>query len=91
MRVTLPSIILRTSQETSALFYRVQKVMFLGCDWWISIHSDCFCFMMTVTIMTDDSIKLNCMLGFELQSSHVIERRYNENLSQGMTVKSNLI
>ena len=32
---------------------------------------------MTVMIMIDSSIKTNRMLGFELQSLHVIERRYN--------------
>ena len=75
MRVTLPSIIPRTSQEISELFHRVQKVMFLSCDWWISIHSACFCFKMSVTIMIDGSRKPNRMLGF--QSSHVIERPIN--------------
>ena len=77
MCVTLPSITPRSSQETSALFHRVQKVMFLSCDWWISIHSVCFCFKMTVRIMIDGSIKPNRMSGFELQSSHVIERPIN--------------
>ena len=77
MRVTLPSIIPWTSKETRALFPIVQKFMFLSCDWWISIHSVCFCFKMTVTIMIDGSIKSNRMLGFELLSSHFIERRSN--------------
>ena len=31
---------------------------------------------MTTTIIIDGSIKSSCMLGFELQSLHVIERRY---------------
>ena len=76
MRVTLPSVIPQTSQETSTLFHRVQKAMFLSCDWWISIHSVSFCFKMTVKIMIDSSINPNPMLGFELYSSHVIEKRY---------------
>ena len=52
-------------------------VMFVSCDWWISIHSVSFCFKMTITILIDGSIKPNRMLGFELQSLHVIERHYN--------------
>ena len=85
MHSMLPSIIPWTSKETSALFHRVQKVMFLSCDWWILIHSACFCFEMTITIMIDSSIKINGkpnrMLGFKLQSLDVIERRYNLTLS----------
>ena len=77
MHVTLPSIIPRTSQETSVLLNRVQKVMFLSCDWWILLHSVCFCFKMTVMIMIDGSLKPNRILGFELQSWHSIERRSN--------------
>ena len=91
MHVTLQSIIPQTSQETDVLFHRVQKVVFLSCDWWISTHSACFCFKMTVTIMIDDSIKPNRMLGFELQRSHVIERRYNNLiLILGFKIKSQI-
>ena len=32
MRVSLPSIMSQTSQETSAIFWKVQKVTFLSCD-----------------------------------------------------------
>ena len=39
-----------------------------------SIHSACFCFKITVTIIIDGSIKPNRMLGFDHQSLHVIER-----------------
>ena len=44
------------SEETSVLLHRVPKVMFLSCDWWISIHFVCFCFKMTISIMIDGSI-----------------------------------
>ena len=76
--LTLPSIMLRTSQETSVIFQRGQQVMLLVRDWWISIHLQhfaCFCFWMTVTM--NGSVKRNRNFGFELQSSHVIEKRYN--------------
>ena len=36
--LTLPSIMSRTSQETSAIFQRGQQVTLLVCDWRISIH-----------------------------------------------------
>ena len=80
MRVRLPSIILQTSQETSTLFHRVQKVMFLSCDWWISIHSVCFCVKMSVTMMIDGSIKRNRKFCVELQSLNVIDKRYKLHL-----------
>ena len=51
--------------------------MLLVCDWRISIHFACFCFWMTVTIMIDGSVKRNRKFGFKLQSSHVIEKRFN--------------
>ena len=67
----------RTSHETGAIFQRGQQVTLLVHDWQISIHFACFCFWMTVTIMIDGSVKRNRKSGFKLQSSHVIEKRYN--------------
>ena len=66
----------QTSQETSAIFQRCQKVTLLVGDWRISIHVPCFCLWMSVTIMIDGSVKRNHKYGFVLQSSHVIEKRY---------------
>ena len=66
------------SQETSAIFQRSQRVTLLVRDWRISIHFAYFCFWMTVKIMIDGSVKRNRKFGFKLQSSHVIEKRYND-------------
>ena len=74
---TLPSLMSRTSQEASPIFQKGGQVTLLVCDWRISIHFACFCFWMTVTTMIDGSVKRNRKFGFELQSSHVIEKRYN--------------
>ena len=82
MHDMLLSIIPWTSQETS---HRFQMLMFLSCDWWVLIHSACFCFKMTVT-MIDGSIKPNRMLGFELQSLHVIERCSTKCSPNGVTL-----
>ena len=54
-----------------------EKVMFPCRDWRISIQFTCFCFKMSFTIMIDGSIKRNRQFGFELQSSCVVEKRYN--------------
>ena len=62
--VTLPSIMSQTSQETSAIFQRGQKVTLLVRDWRISIHFACFCFWISVTIMIDGSVKRNRKFGF---------------------------
>ena len=74
----LPSIMSRTSQETSAIFQRGRQVMLLVRDWRISIHFACFCFWITVMIMNDGSVKCNnyCKFGFKLRSLHVIEKCY---------------
>ena len=81
---TLPSIMLQTSQETSAIFQRGRQVTLLVPDWQISIHFACFCFWMTVTIMIDGSVKRNRKFGFKLWSSHVIEKRYKMNFGVKM-------
>ena len=41
IRFTLPSIMSRTSQETSVIFQRGQQVTLLVRDWRISIHFAC--------------------------------------------------
>ena len=79
----------RTSQETSTIFQRRQQVTLLVHDWQISIHFACpldafGCFWMTVTIMIDGSVNMvkpNRKFDFKLQSSHVVENRYNRFLS----------
>ena len=40
----------------------------------------CFCVWMTVTIMTDGSIKRTRKFGFKLESSRVIEKHYKTEL-----------
>ena len=60
---------LESSQETSKIFWGVQKATFLFCDWWILIHFASFCFYIHVHYDNDDdSIKFNRKFGFELQS-----------------------
>ena len=58
------------------IFQRGKLVKLLVCDWRISIHF-CFCFWLSVTIMIDGSLKHNRKFGFKLQSSRVIEKRYD--------------
>ena len=82
MRSMLLSIMSQTSQETGAIqFWRVQKVMFLSCDWWFSIHNFCLILLLDVlTIVIDGSIKHNRRFGFKVQSSYVIEKWHNNTL-----------
>ena len=76
--LTLPSIMSRASQETSAIFQRGQQVTLLVRDWRISTHLQHLlvsAFGWPFTI--NGSVKRNRNFGFEFQSSHVIEKRYN--------------
>ena len=72
--LTLPSFMSRTSQETSTIFQRGPGSM---ADFDPFAAFACFCFWMAVTIMTDGSVKRNRKFGLKLQSSPVIEKRYN--------------
>ena len=56
--------------------------MSVGCDWQISIHFIVSVFqnLLAVTRIVIDGDQHNCKLGFELQSSYIIERRKNLNI-----------
>ena len=57
---------------------RVQKVIFLCFNWRIFIHFACFCFSMSITIMSDGSTKHKnyCKFGLNLRDQVYTEKRY---------------
>ena len=59
------------------LAQRGQKVMFVRCDWWISIHFVGFCIFcgqqVVTVIMIDSSKTRKSLAGVEVQSLYVIE------------------
>ena len=73
----------RPLRKHKRLAQRSQDVIFVHCDWWISIQFVGFCIFVvcrfTVPVIIIDGSKThNLLVGVEVQSPYVIERRSNK-------------